>query len=101
MKVAKRYLSYLLKKNLLRTVTFTAISVIICFIVVDGEAGSGLVKYRSTGIASLAVMLSLFSVIIPMLELADFKNRRNLDTLYFFPIERKKMAAEVKLQDGR
>jgi hypothetical protein len=39
-----------------------------------------------------AVMLGIFCTLIPILETSAFKNRRNLDTLYFFPIKRWKMA---------
>ena len=38
-------------------------------------------------------MLGIVCTLIPMLENMGFKNRRNLDTLYFFPIKREKMAA--------
>jgi len=92
MKMAKRYLAYGLKKNLWRTVVLSLISALVCIMTISGEATGGEIKYRRAGIYILAVVISVFSAIIPMLELEGFKNRRNLDTLYFFPIERKKMA---------
>jgi hypothetical protein len=49
-------------------------------------------EYKTTGIYILAIILGVFCTLIPMLEMSGFKNRRNLDTLYFFPINRSKMA---------
>lgn len=92
MKTAYRYLSYELKKNLLRTVIFTVISVVLCLMVMRSEATTGDVQWRSTGIYMLAIVIGVLATVMPMLELSEFKNRRNLDTLYFFPIERKKLA---------
>jgi len=45
-----------------------------------------------TGIESLATIMCIIASIIPMLETDLFKNRRNLDTLWFLPISRFKMA---------
>ena len=92
MKTAYRYLCYGLKKSLLRTVIFTVIAVIISMMIIRSDALTGYVQYRETGIYILATLLGVIATILPILELSEFKNRRNLDTLYFFPIERKKMA---------
>ncbi len=93
MKTAKRYLLYELKKSLWRTVIFTAISVFICMMVIPDGIKRGEDMYKSSGIGVLAVLLGALCSVMPVLELSDFKNRRNLDTLYFFPIERKKLGA--------
>ena len=92
MKTALRYLRYGLEKSLWRTIIFTVISVAITFMTTRSATSSSEDRYKSTGIYMLAIMISVFAAIIPMLELSEFKNRRNLDTLYFFPIERKSMA---------
>ena len=93
MMTAKRYLAYGLRKSLVRTVVLCAIAVIIGVMSADSSTSHQNPRLNSTGIETLAIMLGALATIIPMLELADFKNRRNLDTLYFFPIGRKAMAA--------
>ena len=92
MKTALRYLRYGLEKSLWRTIIFTVISVSITIITVRSNISGSEDRYKTSGLYMLAVMISVFAAIIPMLELSEFKNRRNLDTLYFFPIERKSMA---------
>ncbi len=92
MKVFRRYLNYRLKQSLLRTVVFTALSVMICLSVTSDCISLRLPEDKTTGLYMLAVILGAFCTLIPLLELSAFKNRRNLDTLYFFPINRGKMA---------
>ena len=93
MKITSRYLAYELKKNLWRTVALTVISVIICVIAVSNDIDGTYDEHRQTGLYILPVILGIFSFIIAVLELSAFKNRRNLDALYSFPIDRRKMAA--------
>lgn len=92
MKVFKRYLCYRLENSALRTIVFTVISAILAWITVSESTGRMYVQYNETGIYILAVVLGALCTLIPILELSAFKNRRNLDTLYFFPINRGKMA---------
>lgn len=92
MKVFKRYLCYRLENSALRTIVFTVISAILTWITVSESTGRMSVEYNETGIYILAVVLGALCTLIPILELSAFKNRRNLDTLYFFPINRGKMA---------
>ena len=92
MKTELRYLGYELKKSLWRTVIFSAISVSLCLMITRSCTDTIYDNYKNTGIATLAVLISIFAVLIPILELSGFKNRRNLDTLYFFPIKRTGMA---------
>lgn len=90
----KNYLGYILKRSALRTVVFSLFSLITTVISV-GEAVKpySLVRYDgTTGIEVLATMLGIFATVIPVLETAGFKNRRNLDTLYFLPINRFNLA---------
>ncbi len=88
----KRYFVYRLKQSILRTLVFTVLSVMICLSVVNEGIRPVELQYKSSGIEMLAVVLGVFCTLIPILELSGFKNRRNLDTLYFFPIKRVKMA---------
>ena len=41
----------------------------------------------------LSTLSIIVSTIVPLLELLPFKNRRNMDTMLFLPIDRRKMAA--------
>ncbi len=96
MKVFGRYFIYRLRQSLPRTAVFTVLSMIFCLDVVGDSINRSNYYYgiegTETGIYMLAIILGIFCTLIPMLELSGFKNRRNLDTLYFFPIKREKMA---------
>ncbi len=93
MKVFGRYLNYRLRQSFLRTLVFTVLSIMMCLsIVADASTDRVNEEYRTSGIYILAIVLGMFCTLIPILELSGFKNRRNLDTLYFFPIKRSKMA---------
>ncbi|MBR4032420.1 MAG: hypothetical protein IKJ07_06780 [Clostridia bacterium] len=92
MKTFGRYLLYRLENSALRTVVFTIISVIITQNTISECIDHGAVEYNSTGLYILATILGIICTVIPILETMCFKNRRNLDTLYFFPIKRWKMA---------
>ncbi len=85
----KKYLLYRLKRTFPQTLIFALVCLAITFTTVY----NGVYSTRpSSGLAVAATVLAIFATLIPMLELAQFKNRRNLDTLYFFPIKREKMA---------
>ena len=88
----KRYFVYQLKQSLLRTLVFTVLTVMICMSITNSYISPELDMHKSTGIEMLATFLGIFCCLIPILELSGFKNRRNLDTLYFFPIKRERMA---------
>lgn len=93
MKVFGRYLQYRLKQSMLRTIVFTVLSVMVCLIMTSEVSSSTIhEEYRTTGLYMLATVLGIICTLIPVLELSVFKTRRNLDTLYFFPIKRTKMA---------
>ena len=88
-----RYLNYKLEKSRLRTLVFAALSVLFSQAIIRDELA---IYYNwqtpRTGLYALAIVLGIFCTIIPILETAEMKNRRNLDTLYFFPIGRAKLA---------
>ncbi len=92
MKSFGRYFVYRLKQSTLRTLVFTLLSLVFCLNVVGESQKAQMIANRESGIYMLALILGIFSTLIPILELSGFKNRRNLDTLYFFPIKRTKMA---------
>ena len=92
MKIFKRYLSYRLESSMLRTLIFTILSVMLAQMVLSEATDSSVAEYNDSGLYILATILGIIASVIPFLELAGFNNRRNLDTLYFFPIKREKMA---------
>jgi len=86
-------LIYRLSNTALRTVTVAVLSVILVLSSVSSCIDNAIqVEFRETGIYMLALLLGVLCTVVPMLETAGFKNRRNLDTLYFFPLKRWKMA---------
>ena len=88
----KRYFIYRLKQSILRTVVFTALALLICLTAVNSSISGDYEFYKTASLESLASILGIICFLIPILELSGFKNRRNLDTLYFFPIRRERMA---------
>lgn len=87
-----RFIYYRLKSSALRTLIFTVIAVMIVMIVLPHCVNYALPEYRLSGLYMLSIILCVTSSLIPILELSGFKNRRNLDTLYFLPLGRKKLA---------
>lgn len=92
MKSFRRYLAYRIEKALPSTLVFSIIALIITFSVIPDGIRYERLENNSTGIEMLAIILGGLCLLVPMLELSDFKNRRNLDTLFVFPISRFKMA---------
>lgn len=87
-----RYLTYRLRNSALRAAVFALISVILTLNTVATAVDYEDVAFRSVALPVFAVLLGLLCTVMPMMETTGFKNRRNLDTLYFFPITRRKMA---------
>ena len=92
MKIFPRYLAYRIKKTLPSTLVFAIIALIIVFSALPQGIRYERLEDNSTSIEMLATILGGLCLLVPMLELSDFKNRRNLDTLFVFPISRFKMA---------
>ena len=93
----KRYLSYRLKSSFLRTLIFSLISVFITYVYVTMNAkpflAIGAVEYRGhTGIELFTSMMAVLCILVPVLETAGFKNKRNLDTFYSLPLSRFNLA---------
>ncbi len=94
MKVFGRYLRYRLKSSALRSVIITVISLLFTQNILRSSAVASdeHLYWNDSCIGTISVILAMLASIIPILETKYFKNRRNLDTLYFFPIKRSKMA---------
>ncbi|MBO5357546.1 MAG: hypothetical protein J6A53_09030 [Clostridia bacterium] len=90
----KKYFSYQLKRSLPRLSTIALISLLITMIFTRLD----LILYENVFLSFTDVTLALpfimitLCITIPILELAPFKNRRNLDTLMFLPVSRLKMS---------
>ena len=92
MKTFYRFLCYKLKSSALRTLSFTVVAILIDLIGIVGCVANTDPKFNKSGLYMLATILCVVASVVPIFELAGLKNRRNLDTLYSFPIERNKMA---------
>ncbi len=92
MKIFGRYLGYRLEKSLPGTLIFAIATLAISFVTVSDGIGRPRLENNESSLYILAIILGGLCTLIPILELSDFKNRRNLDTLYVFPINRWKMA---------
>lgn len=91
----KRYVLYRIKNSVLRTLIFTILSILVTQTVIRDCIDLSRVENRTSGLFIFATILGIVASLIPFIELAGFKNRRNLDTLFFFPIKREKMALAV------
>ena len=89
-----RYSFYHFKKTLIRL----ALMVLYSLIVVNSEihnswstnrAGQ---MYHSFSFSDFAINILILGFIVAILEFAEFKNRRNLDTWYSLPVDRWKIA---------
>ena len=90
MKTFAHYLSYRLEQSILRTVVFTVLSVLLAQNVIQSSIRRE--EFPETGLYILAVLLSIFCAIVPMLEMAPLKKRRHLDVLFSCPISRNQVA---------
>lgn len=91
----KRYVLCRIKNSVLRTLIFTILSILVTQTVIRDCIDLRRVEDRTSGLFIFATILGIVASLIPFIELAGFKNRRNLDTLFFFPIKREKMALAV------
>ena len=92
MKTFYRFLCYRLKNSVMKMVVLAVMCVLIDLIVLPECVDGYKIESNQSGLYMLATLLCILASLIPILELSGLKNRRNLDTLYFFPIGRKKMA---------
>ncbi len=95
-----KYLRYRLKNSSLRSAIFSVLSLaIVLYVIAEHNRHTNTVNvdanylsFNETGLYMLAIVMGFFATLIPMLETACFKSRRNLDTLYCLPIKRSKLA---------
>lgn len=96
----KNYFGYHFKSTLLRGAVFAVFAVILTFITCDfsepeiyWEQTRLHYSYSvSTSWSILTTIAPILATVIPVLEISDFKNKRNIDTLFFLPVSRTKMA---------
>ena len=81
----KKYFLYHFKKTVLRQ----ALVCFICIFILISQIGDNGEYYSPKGITFI---LGALCFVIPALELASFKNRRNLDSIFSLPVSRKKQA---------
>ena len=89
-----RYSVYHFKKTLIRLALMTLYSLIVINSEVHNSWQSGIGKelHHSFSFTDFSVNILLLGFVVAMLEFAEFKNRRNLDTWFSLPVERWKIA---------
>ncbi|MBR5881377.1 MAG: hypothetical protein IKZ16_06790, partial [Clostridia bacterium] len=81
MKTFYRFLCYRLKNSVMKMVILGVMCVLIDMIVLPECVDSFEPEANQSALYMLATLLCILSSLIPVLELAGLKNRRNLDTL--------------------
>ena len=101
----RKYFVYHFRSTFLRFVIIAVLALLLVFVsvsVYDRETiytpsdNKDLVmdaRYQYVDIGVLNTLAAIISTVIPILELLPFKSKRNMDTMLFLPIERRKMAA--------
>ena len=99
MDTTKRYALYHFKRSLLITAIGVAMSVLVTlssfiytrFLWENNNVGHE-IRIEYANIYIVSSILTAFAFALPILEFYEFKNRRNLDTWFSFPISRAKLA---------
>ena len=101
MRAFGRYFWYRIKSTSLRLAALAAIATLLSslFVFVYQTIEGKEWDYYSGSCTWLGISACILAVVLPMLELLGLKNRRNLDTLLFMPINSGKMLA-VRLFNG-
>ena len=91
----RKYFIYHFKTTFLRLVMISLLSALLVSTSVWHKNYSWFLSQNTytVSFAALAIVAAVISTVIPILELLPFKNRRNLDTILFLPIDHRKMAA--------
>ena len=88
----KNYFNYIFKKSRSRLFISLVISLLITVATVDVYIyDSGDFRTVSVSFGWISFILGALCILTPILELAHFKNRRNIDTLFSLPISKFKM----------
>ncbi len=83
----RRYLCYRLRGALGRMAAFLAVAVVFSQYTVYLA-----LEERTVGFEMTTLLLGAFATVIPILETVVFRERKNLDVFYSFPMERKVLA---------
>lgn len=99
MKTCASYFKYSLKKVLVEMLTLTVFALLL----VHFSASQSIVHWKADGVLDIrrsdlclwvpSAILGVLAAVLPLLRLSAFKSRRNIDTLYSFPLSRRKMVA--------
>lgn len=99
MKTCASYFKYSLKKVLAEMLTLT----VFALLVVHFSVSQSIVHWKADGVLDIrrsdlclwvpSAILGVLAAVLPLLRLSAFKSRRNIDTLYSFPLSRRKMVA--------
>lgn len=99
MKTCASYFKYSLKKVLVEMLTLTVFALLL----VHFSVSQSIVHWKADGVLDIrrsdlclwvpSAILGVLAVVLPLLRLSTFKSRRNIDTLYSFPLSRRKMVA--------
>ena len=96
----RKYFVYHFRSNFLRFVIIAVLALLLVLVsvsVIDRETSyTDLVtnaRYQYIDISVLNTLALIIATVIPILELLPFKSKRNMDTMLFLPIDRRKMAA--------
>lgn len=91
------YLKYILKQNKLRNIILIIIGVLYLSVYLPSlllpyASGADQDEFRYCGLDLMTVVMAVLCTIVPILEFSKFNNKRNLDTVYSMPIERRKIS---------
>ena len=91
----KKYFLYHFKSTFLRFIIIAVLSALLVSTLVWSSTYSKRLEQTTSDVhlVVLTIVAIIISTLIPILELLPFKSRRNMDTILFLPIDRKKMAA--------
>lgn len=108
MNTFKDYIKYRLRSSLLRTAAFAAIALVMTYYYISPSLSIWNVAdnigadfyYKVPGgiyagyldLTFIGAVLIIAAAVIAVLEMADFKNKRNLDTFYSLPLSRFQLA---------
>lgn len=91
MNIEMRYFIYHFKKTLIRLAILSMAAITMTLSVVYSYESWNSGKVYSLSFGGMMFLLAAMGVILPLLEIGDFKNKRNLDSWFSFPIERWKI----------
>ena len=99
----RKYFVYHFRSTFLRFVIIAVLALLVVSVSVDvynrvynySEIADTIIVsiYQQIDISVLTTLALIISTVIPILELLPFKSKRNMDTMLFLPIDRRKMAA--------